>query len=75
MSRYCCDLIGKSNLVVAVFVAVNSDCFAAALEPSLAVVASIYKAIKPSSQVTRNTGEIRENKFEKVQEFCVSFSL
>src|ERR1044072_44044 len=66
VSRYCCDLIGKSNLEVASFSAINSGCFAAALEPSLADVASIYKAIKPSSQSKRDTGEIRENKFEKV---------
>ena len=75
VSRYCCDLIEKSNLEVAGFSAVNSGCYAAALEPSLAAVAFIYKAIKPSSQFMRNTGEIRENKFEKGSRVLCEYSL
>ena len=57
---------------VSSFSVVNSGCFTDVLEPSLAAVASIYKAFKPNSQVTRDTGEFRESKFEKVQELCVS---
>src|ERR1044072_3578387 len=41
VSRYCCDLIEKSNLEVSGFSAVNSGSLAAALEPSLTSLATI----------------------------------